>query len=62
MRNIHPTDFMDDDERREHLQSIMAMQARMAKSLPRVVYDRKNDTINVITAKDGLSWKDQNRG
>lgn len=62
MRNLHPTYGMEDDERREHLQAIMAMQARMAKHSPRVVYDRKNDTINVITAKDGLSWKDQNRG
>lgn len=62
MRNLHPTYGMDDDERREHLQAIMTMQARMAKSSPRVVFDRKNDTINVITAKDGLSWKEQNHG
>jgi len=57
MRGMHPTDFMDDDERREHLKSIMAMQEKMAKHLPRIVYDRKNDTVNVVTTKDGLSWK-----
>lgn len=57
MRNIHPLDFMDDDERREHRNAVMAMQAEMAKHLPRIVYDHKNDTVNVVTTKDGLSWK-----
>ena len=47
------------DEHNERLRIIMAMNERVAKSMPRVVYDRKNDTVNLYTEKDGFSWKDQ---
>lgn len=48
MANFHPTDFMTAEERSQHLKDIMAMNKRIWKNAPRVVYDRKNDTINVL--------------
>lgn len=46
------------EEHDEQIKVIMAMNERIAKCMPRVVYDRKNDTVNVYTEKDGFSWKD----
>lgn len=48
---------MTEEEHSKALKAAMEMNARMAKVLPRIVYDRKNDTVNVITEKHGLSWR-----
>lgn len=57
MRTFHESEFDTPEEHNERLKAIMAMNERVAKCLPRVVYDRKNDTVNVYTAKDGFVWK-----
>lgn len=55
--NFHPTDFMSDQERSQHLKDIMAMNERIWKNAPRVVYDHKNDNINIVCGKKKV-WND----
>ncbi|QGH72212.1 MAG: hypothetical protein [Caudovirales sp. ctOwN3] len=61
MRPFHPSEFESQDEHNERLRIIMAMNERVAKCMPRIVYDHKNDTVNIYTEKDGFSWKDDKK-
>lgn len=55
----HPAQFYTDEERREARNAIMRQYAEMAKHLPRLVYDYKNDTVNVYTPSSGFTWKNE---
>ena len=58
MRMADPHWSETQEEHSERLKAVMAMQSKMAKSMPRIVYDHRNDTVNVYTEKDGFVWKD----
>ena len=59
MRMADPYWSETQEEHSARLSAVMAMQARMAKKMPRIVYDHRNDTVNVYTEKDGFVWKNQ---
>ena len=59
MRMADPHWSETQEEHSERLKAVMAMQSRMAKSMPRIVYDHRNDTVNVYTEKDGFVWKEK---
>lgn len=50
---------MDDDEYSKLLTTVMKMQAEFWKNAPRVVYDHKNDNIDVRCG-DSFVWGDKN--
>lgn len=47
MLNPHPRSYLSDDEYSKLLTDVMKMQAQLWKNAPRVVYDHKNNDINV---------------
>lgn len=59
MRAISPYWSETQEEHSERLAAVMAMQARQAKKIPRIVYDHRNDLVNVYTEKDGFVWKEK---
>lgn len=59
MNNIHPRSYLSDDEYSQLLTDVMKMQAEIWKNAPRVVYDHKNNDINIRCGNDYV-WRNKN--
>lgn len=59
MLNFHPRSYLSDDEYSQLLTDVMKMQAKIWKNAPRVVYDHKNNDINVRCGNDYM-WGPKN--
>lgn len=59
INNQHPRDYLEPDEYSKLLSQVIDMQKQFWKNAPRVVYDHKNNDINVRCG-DTLIWGNKN--